>query len=107
MPNNKDEQRDILAYRMEAVENQIKEVLKVLSRRENITKQDLNEFKDIIVDRILEVKLTMQTQIDDLKEEKASKESVDFLSRIVWWGLGIVATTLAAVIALMLRGGFK
>ena len=99
-----DDNKALLLYRMDVVEVALKDLTNAVSNRETITKTDLNEFRDVIVGRITEVNGNLQSQINELKDDKAEKSDVENVSRLLWWGLGIIGSALASIVAFVIKG---
>ena len=58
------EDNRLILYRLDRVESAVKDVGSKLDERENITKADLVEFRDIIVTRVNEIRDGLQKQLD-------------------------------------------
>jgi hypothetical protein len=81
--NPKPKNADLVLYRLEQVETKVDALNVKLDTRENITKQDLIEFRTAILERFNEKNQAIQEDIDDLKEHKADKKDVNDLKGLV------------------------
>lgn len=109
-PDLSKEDGRLLLYRMEQVESGVKQLHKKFDARDNITRADLNEFKDAIFERIADFKSSLEkeiadkadkTQLDNLTEtvkKKADQSQVDDLRSLVKWAGGFLSTVIAALV---------
>src|SRR3954447_7610564 len=98
------EDTKLILYRLGVVENAVKDVGSKLDKQDNIKKADLTDFKQFITDRMVEFRQGLQSQIDELKTEKADKQELrDFKKQMAAYGAFIMALGLAVFSYMLTR----
>jgi hypothetical protein len=108
------EDNTLVLYRLQLVEDAVKEVSHKMDTQDNIKKADLMEFRDTIITRFNEVREGLQKQIDDQElsvskalEKKADQKQVDDLRTLIKSVATFLSTVIAGLVIFYLTKGEK
>lgn len=87
------EDNSLILYRLQAVEDAVKDLSSKVERMDNLKKADLIEFRDAVIGRITEVQVNLQAQID----KKADAVAVTDLRRLVYGFASVVGSIIVGV----------
>lgn len=95
---------ELILYRIAILEGGQQRIETKLDRQDNIKKSDLTDFKQFITERMVEFRVGLQTQIDDIKDGKADKQELsDFKKQITGYGTVLFALGMAVFTYLLTR----
>lgn len=92
---------DLLNYRLEQLEGKVDSIDRKIDNFEHISKADLIEFRNTILERFNEKNAQMQSDIDG----KADLKDVQDLKALVKWGATFMTTVISALVIYYLTSG--
>lgn len=94
----------LVLYRLDNVEQALKDLTTKVDRQDNIKKADLNDLRDTIISRVVDAQASLQKQIDTLDEGKANtQELIDFKKQVAGYAAFISALAIAAFSYMLTR----
>jgi hypothetical protein len=85
---------DIVAYRLDELKSEVKDLSAKFDKLDNIKKSDLKDFQEVIVTRFLDMRSDMQKQID----QKADQGELADLKKLFYAAIGFLSSIIGALV---------